>query len=519
MDHGAIVIGAGHNGLITAAYLAKAGLDTLLIEARESVGGCASTESDLGARFNICNCDHMVFRSTPVMDELRLEDHGLQYLDTTPAQLHASYDGSPAWGIFHEVDRTLDMLRLTHPKQVSNYQRYVDTALPLAKLVLNIATDVPTAGNVLPKVARALPGSAKAIATLLKWSKMSVADVLRGFFDDDAVSSPLITTGPAVWGVNPYWKGTGMAAMGFALKHATRGGRPVGGSGALTQAIHSVYETAGGKTLTGAYVSEIVCQGEKVIGVRLRDGRMIESDTVVVAIDPRVAFVDFLKNAPSGANEMVQRYRDMEIHEGYESKIDAVVSNLPSYPSVDMSAFEKVGVLDPLIPTMIISPSIDAVAKAHDLMAEGRIADQPMFFANIPSVLDPTMKSSDGNHVFSLEALFTPYGLKGGWENSTEPQRWLEVYDKFVGGGFLEGVQRYRAMTPARYESDFSMNRGYATSFAGTPISALRGKPRELTRYETPVKGLFLTGAATFPGAGVWGNSGRNAANVILAKG
>ena len=103
MDHGAIVIGAGHNGLIAATYLARAGIDTLLLEARDSVGGCASTVDDLGARFNICNCDHQVFRSTPVIDELALASHGLAYLDTTPSQIHCHWDGGPAWAIFHEV--------------------------------------------------------------------------------------------------------------------------------------------------------------------------------------------------------------------------------------------------------------------------------------------------------------------------------------------------------------------------------------------------------------------------------
>jgi phytoene dehydrogenase-like protein len=94
--------------------------------------------------------------------------------------------------------------------------------------------------------------------------------------------------------------------------------------------------------------------------------------------------------------------------------------------------------------------------------------------------------------------------------------RWIELCSMLVQPGWIDGLRRYRAMTPPEYEREFYLPRGYATSFAGGPLAALRGSPRELTRYETPVKGLYLTGAATFPGAGVWGASGRNAARVIL---
>ncbi len=138
-----------------------------------------------------------------------------------------------------------------------------------------------------------------------------------------------------------------------------------------------------------------------------------------------------------------------------------------------------------------------------------------MLFVNMPSVLDPTMRA-DGDHVLSLEVLFTPYALAGGWPGSAEPERWLGLLGELVEPGFLDSVRSWRAMTPDRYERELFLRRGHAPSFAGGPIAALAGKDPELTRYETPVAGLFLTGAATFPGAGVWGASGRNAAAVVL---
>ena len=126
-DFDAIVIGAGHNGLITAAYLARAGRRTLLVEARSSVGGCASSEDVLGARVNICNCDHLTFRTTPVHDELDLAGHGLRYLDVEPAQMNLTWDGSAAWPIFHDVERTIEALAATHPGEVAGYRRGTGT--------------------------------------------------------------------------------------------------------------------------------------------------------------------------------------------------------------------------------------------------------------------------------------------------------------------------------------------------------------------------------------------------------
>ncbi len=514
MDHGAIVIGGGHNGLICAAYLARAGIDTLVLEARASVGGCASTVDALGARVNICNCDHTVFRSTPVLDELDLAAHGLRYLDVDPAQQNVSYDGGPAWPVFHDVERTLDALRLTYPDQVDGYRRYAAAAVPLARLLLELANEPPTPGGVLRKVAAR---RGRGVATLLRWSRKSVADVLQHFFTDDAVMGPAIVVGPVVWGLSPSTPGTGLGALTYALKHAASVGRPVGGSGALPDAVRAAFEEAGGTVRCDARVAAVLCEGERVRGVQLADGTRIEAPIVVSACDPRETVVGWLRNPPASAYPLIERWRSAPRHDGYESKIDAVIGAPPVYLHADAAIAAKLG-YDPLTPTTIVSPTLDAMEAAHRAMGEGRVAERPMFFANVPSALDPTMAAPDGGHVFSLEVLYTPYALVGGWPASREPERWLEVFGGLVEPGFLDGVQRYRAMTPASYEDEFFMPRGYATSFAGGPLAALRGEPRELTRYETPVKGLYLTGAATFPGAGVWGASGRNAARVILGR-
>ena len=189
-----MVIGAGHNGLVCAAYLARAGLRTLLVEARSSVGGTASSESFGGGRVNICNCDHLTFRTTPIIDELGLADHGLRYVDLDPAQRNMTWDGL-AWSSFYDVERTVDSLAQTYPTEVDNYRRYLSAAIPAAKMVFDNANDPPSLTTIGKKV---LARRGKGLVTLLRWSRRSAADIMRDYFTTEALRGPAMVTGPMV---------------------------------------------------------------------------------------------------------------------------------------------------------------------------------------------------------------------------------------------------------------------------------------------------------------------------------
>jgi beta-carotene ketolase (CrtO type) len=142
-DADVIVIGGGHNGLVTAAYLARGGLRTLVLEAREQVGGTAASDTFAGATVNICNCDHITFRTTPVIDELELTAHGLEYLDLDPSQHNLAWAGGPAWTHHHDLEATLDSLRATFPDEVDGYRRYVEAARPAIELIFAAASEPP----------------------------------------------------------------------------------------------------------------------------------------------------------------------------------------------------------------------------------------------------------------------------------------------------------------------------------------------------------------------------------------
>jgi phytoene dehydrogenase-like protein len=511
MDARVIVVGGGHNGLICAAYLARAGVDTILVEARSDVGGCASTVSDLDARFNICNCDHTMVRGMPVADELELESFGLRYVEAEISTVHRFFDGSAPWVFLHDTEAHLDALAGAYPSQVAGYRRYLADAVPVAELVLEMARTTPAALRMLGVVAGRRGAGA---ARLLRWSRSSMADVMAQYFDDWHVTMPGVSSGPTVWGVPPTTPGTGMAAAIYATRHLIRTGRPVGGSGALTDAVRASFEAAGGEVRCDSTVDRLLVRDGAAVGVRLTDGTELRGDRVVAACDPRFVFVDWLDSVPPAARRLVDRYRAEPVPEGYESKVDGVLTSLPTYRDAALVDALVPGA-DSLSPTTVLAPSPAQLAEAHELRARGRVAPFPTFLVNVPSLLDPEMQPRPDQHVLSLEVLFTPYSLEGGWPDSDEPERWLEVLAGVMEPGTLR-LDRWRAMTPDRYEAEFQMRRGHTPAYSGPPLRALLGRDRETTRYRTPIEGLYLSGAATFPGAGVFGASGRNTADAVL---
>ncbi len=506
-DFDAVVIGGGHNGLVTGAYLAQAGMRTLIVEARVQVGGTAGSEAFAGATANICNCDHLTFRTTPVMEELGLADHGLSYLDVEPAQHNMTWrsaaDGQ-GWSTHRDLDATLDEVGRVAPSDVAGYASYAKAAMPAVRMILDAAASPPTARSLVSTAVRKrLAGS----RTLLRWPQRSAADVLRSYFDTELIRGPGAVTGPMVWGVSPELNGTGLGALALAMRHVATVGRPVGGSGEVPRALLAAFESFGGQLLTGVKVVEIRCSDELVNGVRLSDGTEIAAPIVVSACNPHDTFLKWLKSPPASARDLISRWSNIAHSDGYESKLDVVLNAAPRLRNTDRD----------LGPTTVVAPSLDEIHRGFELMGAGAVHERPGLLVNAPTLMDDTMAPS-GRHVLSIEALYTPYALRGGWANSGEPRRWLEAFAQLCEPGLLESIVDWRAVTPDRYESDFHLPAGHATSFAGGPLAAFRNPNPELTAYETSVSGLYLTGAATFPGAGVWGASGRNCAGVVLEQ-
>jgi len=511
VNPGAIVVGGGHNGLVCAAYLARDGIRPLVVEARATIGGAAGTDDAIGARVNICSCDHGMVRGSPLIDELGLAGLGLEYLDVDPGGVALGWDAPGPAPIFASVAQTLDALGVHYPHAVDGYRRYARAAIPVAELVRDLANADPTGPSLLRT---ALARRSTAAVRLLRWSRLTVAQVLGHYFDDDDLLGPAIAHGPAVWGVSPHTPGTGLGALAMANKHVNPVGRPRGGSGRLTDALGAAVAGGGGAIRTSTRVAAIVCEGEHVRGVEFADGTLVEAPLVVIACDPREAIVRYLRNAPASAGEFVQRWTATPQPEGYESKLDARLTALPTWRA-QSEGLQAIGFADAHTPTTFIAPGVAAIADAHARSGRGEVAERPMFLINFPSVADPSL-APPGQHVMGLEVLYTPYAFRGGWAAPTEPERWLDVAATLFEPGWRDSIAEYRVNTPDVFDREYGMPKGYATSFPGGPLSTVLGRQRALSRYTTPIAGLYVTGAATFPGAGVWGAPGRNAAATIL---
>ena len=379
-DADVIVVGGGHNGLICAAYLARAGRDVLVVDARPDVGGCASTVSDLGARFNICNCDHTMVRAMPIADELDLASFGLEYVAPEVSGVNRFYDGSDPWLLVHDPDAHLDALAGTHPHAVDGYRRYLADAVPVAELALEIARTKPSMRAMTATVLRRRAAGA---VRLLRWARASQAEVLGRYFDDWHMIMPAVTGGPSVWGVPHTAPGTGTAAAIYATRHVVETGRPIGGSGALPDAVRASFEAAGGRTRLGARVERLLVRDGRALGVVLDDSTTLRAPTVVAAVDPQRVFVDWLDGVPPAARRAVDRWRSRPVSDGYESKLDAVVHGTPRWADTG-GLLEAARGADLLGPTTFLNPSPDDVAEAHRLRERGEVHARPSMVSTVP---------------------------------------------------------------------------------------------------------------------------------------
>jgi phytoene dehydrogenase-like protein len=518
--HHAIIVGAGHNALTAAFYLAKAGIKPLVLERRAEVGGGALT-TEIHPGFHCPTLTHEVLLHHQIAADMNLQRHGLELLAPRVRVCSPSRKG-PALVITDDAAQTAQSIATASSKDASAYPRFRDAIDRAASVIATTFTaappgiDDPQALDLwrLLKTGRAFRAlGRRGEHRLLRWLPMPVADLTGEWFEHSLLRATI--AGPAVSGtmLGPRSSGSSLVMLMREAHRRLAGGASLaikGGPGALTRAMAHAAVDAGAEIRTNAPVDRIVTRDERVVAVRT-NGQEIPTSAVVSSADPKTTFLDLIEPldlAPDFAAR-IRHYRAA----GTIAKVNLAVSSLPSFA----------GVSDPMTLTgrVHLGPDLDYLERAFDHVKYGEYSTWPWLDLTIPSILDPALAPS-GAHVISIYVHYAPHALRhvqwGASRNALFATVLRVLEEHAPGIGRL--IVASQVLTPADLHDDFGFAGGHVFhgELAIDQLYAMR-PVLGFARYDSPIPGLFLCGAGTHPGGFLSGASGRLAARRVLSSG
>ncbi|HLK66566.1 MAG TPA: NAD(P)/FAD-dependent oxidoreductase [Bryobacteraceae bacterium] len=518
----AIIIGGGHNGLVTAAYLARAGRTVLVLERRELVGGCAVTE-EVWPGYRVSTGAYLTsLMQERIVRELELERHGYQVDAKDPAFFSAFPDGRH---FFMWQDRTKTLAEIArysrHDAEV--YPKYEDLLERLSQVVEGLLLTTPPrfppggigdAIDYLKLAARMRGLSTQDIVALVKIFTQSAAEFLDEWFESEQVKVTLATDG--VIGANGGPRSPGTAyillhhCMGGVAGHRGLWGFVRGGMGAVSDAIASSARASGAAIRTAAPVSKVLVRSGRAYAVVLENGEEIEGEMIASNLDPKLTFLRLLheRDLPGDFLEAIRHFRI----EGTSCKINLALNGLPeftAYPGAPGPHHKA---------TMHICPSIDYVEHAWDDAKYGRPSERPLLELTVPTMYDPSL-APPGKHIMGIFLQYAPYTLRDAtWDDLREPfgNRVISLIEEYAPN-IRQIVEHRQVLTPLDLERRFSITGGNIfhgemsldQMFVMRPVAGW-------ARYRTPVSGLYLCGSGAHPGGGVMGAPGYNCAREML---
>jgi phytoene dehydrogenase-like protein len=515
----AVVIGGGHNGLTSAAYLARAGWRVLVLERRHVLGGAAVTEEVFpGFRFSVCSYVVSLLRPE-IIRELDLARHGLEILplDGTFTPLRDDY----LWRTDDHAQTMREIRRWSRP-DAEAYEEYGRLMVEMARFIKPILSIVPPDPTSLdPRPLLPLAGLARRFAQLpqeqqavfVQLMTMSAADFLDQWFETDPLKATMSASG-----IIGTFLGVRSPGTAYVLLHHYMGeidgafrawGIPRGGTGAISEAIASAARLAGAEVRTEAPVAHINTRAGRVTGVVLESGEGIDASVVLSSLDPHQTFLRLLEPGavdPSFTDE-VKRYT----FRGSSGKVNLALDGLPDFGSLPGSGEHLRGAIS-------ISPSIDYMERAYDDAKYGRFSRRPYVDIVIPTLVDPSM-APPGKHVMSCFVQYAPYRLA---ESDWDSQR--EAFGDAVIGAIAEvapnlpgRILHRQVITPLDLEREWGLTEGniFQGELSLQQLFFNRPVPG-WARYRTPLRGLWMGGSATHPGGGIMGAPGRLAALELL---
>jgi phytoene dehydrogenase-like protein len=516
----AIVIGGGHNGLVTAAYLAKAGKKVVVLERRHVLGGAAVTEEIFpGFKFSVCSYVVSLLRPE-IIRELDLPRHGFEVLplDGTFTPMP---NGDYLWRV-NDHGKTRREIARHSRVDAEAYEEFGKAMVQMCRFVKPILSMVPPDPTTLnPRELMKLLFLGRRFQHLAPDDKynqvqlmtMSAVDFLDQWFETDVLKATMSASG-----IIGTFLGVRSPGTAYVLLHHYMGeidgafrswGFARGGTGAISTAIAEAAREAGAEIRTQAPVAQILVKDGKATGVVLQNGDELRADIISSSVDPNLTFLKFIDSAhlPGEFLEEVRRYK----YRGSSGKVNLALDALPDFKCLPDPGAHLRGAIS-------ISPSVEYMERAYDDAKYGNFSRRPYIDMVIPSLTDPSV-APPGKHILSCFVQYAPYKLKEGtWDEKKEAFGDAVVNTVAEHAPNLKSIIVGRqVLTPLDLERDFGLTEGniFQGELSLEQLFFLRPVPG-WAQYRTPLKNLYMCGSATHPGGGIMGAPGRLAALEIL---
>jgi phytoene dehydrogenase-like protein len=515
-----VIIGGGHNGLVTAFYLAKAGFKPLVLERSAQVGGAAVTD-EFHPGFRCSTLAHTAGPIRPdIARDMQLEKHGLRMITPEVCVTTLSPDGR-ALSLYQDTGKSAQEIAAFSQKDAAKYPEFQQSLGKISKVIADaLATTAPDIDDPsrsdlwgMLKTGRAIRKLGKKdMFRLLRWGPMAVADLASEYFETELLRAVVAARGVFGTFLGPWSAGSALVLLVRAAGDPHPAGSAIfaaGGTGAVTQAMASAAKGAGAEIRSGAEVIEIRVQNGQATGVLLSTGEEIPAKAVISNADPKrtlLKLTDPVHLSPDFV-QRIQHYRG----NGTVAKVNLALSGVPQFSALPNGASNA------LKGRIHIGHEIDYLERAFDESKYGQFSKQPYLEVTIPSLTDPTL-APEGKHVMSIYMQYAPYKLKGDWEQQRKAlgQTVVKTLAQYAPN-LPELILTHQIITPLDLEERYGLTGGqiFHGDLALDQFFTMRPL-LDWARYKTPIENLYLCGSGTHPGAGLTGGSGANAAREIV---
>jgi len=519
-DYDAIVIGAGHNGLTNAAFLARSGLRVLVVEKNDYVGG-ATVSRELHEGWTYSNCSYVCSLFRPeIYNALDLGRHGLKVIPLVSSMTFKQ--NGDFFGSYRDPNvRRREILR-HNARDADAAVRFDADVLRWCRLIRAMLLRTPPdptslkirdfleLGWLLKKFHEL---SESQLCEFIRFFTMSIAEYLENYFEDETILAHYSGGSIIGTGLGVYSPGTAYVllhhAMGDVDGNIGAWGFARGGMGAVSGALASSLRAAGGEIRTGAEVARIRVTGRRVDGVELANGETLRARLVVSNLDARRTFTRVMDPADV-PDELLERARQFKIR-GSSGKLNIALDGMPSFPALPEGSPLTLG-------HMHFTDNLTRLERAYDDWKDDRWSADPYCDALVPSQYDPTL-APPGKHMMTVFVQYCPVEPEGGWDEAKRESFGRTVLDQIAGYSpdFRDLVRHVEIRTPRELEDEVGLTEGNIFQGELTLDQLLFNRPFPgYAQYRGPVKGMYLCGSSTHPGGGVMGAPGANAAREIL---